>query len=264
MVGRLRSTTPPITHRLIRHSTDILLSLVSPVIYTHVYTYVTPDSLAFPVVSGILVYDAYRPTGVRGCKEERGMDLERERCICVWEERAGRERKRSVVRGNTRTCQIYHSARCIGTLVDRSLPTLFNFPCSVRINKRSTRAFNGKKTKADPPPCFFSLSFSLLNYRAEVARDERVCAAPPRYTFFTRDCASSLQQVYMYMCVCIRAEWILHFSRGIGLLARKRSLDRVKGKGKIGKKVRCRFPLFREYVVALSRCVFFFPLSFRN
>lgn len=190
------------------------------------------------------------------------MDLERERCICVWEERAGRERKRSVVRGNTRTCQIYHSARCIGTLVDRSLPTLFNFPCSVRINKRSTRAFNGKKTKADPPPCFFSLSFSLLNYRAELARDERVCAAPPRYTFFTRDCASSLQQVYMYMCVCIRAEWILHFSRGIGLLARKRSLDRVKGKGKIGKKVRCRFPLFREYVVALSRCVFFFPSLF--
>lgn len=39
------------------------------------------------------------------------------------------------MRGNTRTCQIYHSARCIGT-VDRSLPTLFNFPCSVRINKR--------------------------------------------------------------------------------------------------------------------------------
>lgn len=34
-----------------------------------------------------------------------------------------------------------------------------------------------------------------------MARDERVCAAPPRYTFFTRDCVSSLQQVYIYIYV---------------------------------------------------------------
>lgn len=96
------------------------------------------------------------------------------------------------MRGNTRTCQIYHSARCIGT-VDRSLPTLFNFPCSVRINKRWTRA---QRKEGENGPT--TLAF-LLNYRAEVARDERVCAAPPRYTFFTRDCISSLQQVYIYI-----------------------------------------------------------------
>lgn len=42
---------------------------------------------------------------------------------------------------------------------------------------------------------------------------------------------------YIYIYIHVHSGFI-HFSRGIGLLARKRSLDRAKGKGnaKIGKK----------------------------
>lgn len=124
----------------IRHTRDILLSLVSLVI--HIYN--------APIVSVSRCHRSSPPVANRTCGTKREDERIGRRETYRREVGGGKKGEEGsgigacmvghaglglCMRGNTRTCQIYHSARCIGT-VDRSLPTLFNFPCSVRINKR--------------------------------------------------------------------------------------------------------------------------------
>lgn len=97
-----------------------------------------------------------------------------------------------------------------------------------------------------------------------MARDERVCAAPPRYTFFTRDCVSSLQQVYIY--IYVQSGFGVYISLVESAFSRvnDHSIERKeKETRRLEKKIRSRFS-FRASVLYITLALRSFLFEIRR
>lgn len=97
-----------------------------------------------------------------------------------------------------------------------------------------------------------------------MARDERVCAAPPRYTFFTRDCVSSLQQVYIY--IYVQSGFGVYISLVESAFSRvnDHSIERKeKETRRLEKKIRSRFS-FRASVLYITLALRSFLFEIRG
>lgn len=99
-----------------------------------------------------------------------------------------------------------------------------------------------------------------------MARDERVCAAPPRYTFFTRDCVSSLQQVYIYIYIYVQSGFGVYISLVESAFSRvnDHSIERKeKETRRLEKKIRSRFS-FRASVLYITLALRSFLFEIRG